>query len=143
MTSPAGSIHRCSPTRGLVAALGSQARRSVVPVAIEAEGIGRYPRDVESAVYFSCLEALQNVGKYAAASRATVRLTGGDGRLWFEVSDDGVGFEADQTFFGTGLQGIADRISAVGGKVHVHSIPGAGTSVKGELPVAEASAPDP
>jgi len=115
----------------------------VVPVAIEAEGIGRYPRDVESAVYFSCLEALQNVGKYAAASRATVRLTGGDGRLWFEVSDDGVGFEADQTFFGTGLQGIADRVSAVGGEVHIHSTPGAGTRVTGELPVAEASAPDP
>ena len=129
--------------QGLVAALGSQARRSVVPVAIEAEGIGRYPRDVESAVYFSCLEALQNVAKYAAASHTTVRLTGGDGRLCFEVSDDGVGFEADQTSFGTGLQGIADRVSAVGGEVHIHSTPGAGTRVTGELPVAEASAPDP
>ncbi|HET9671889.1 MAG TPA: histidine kinase, partial [Actinomycetota bacterium] len=75
--------------RGLVAALESQVRRSTVPVVVEADGIGRYAREAEAAVYFSCLEALQNVAKYASASRATVRLLDGDGRLRFEVSDDG------------------------------------------------------
>ena len=58
--------------QGLVAALESQARKSAVPVAIESDGIGRYAREAEAAVYFSCLEALQNVAKYASASRATV-----------------------------------------------------------------------
>ena len=60
--------------KGLVAALESQARKSVVPVAIEADGIGRYAREAEAAVYFSCLEALQNVAKYASASRAVIAL---------------------------------------------------------------------
>jgi signal transduction histidine kinase len=125
--------------KGLVAALESQGRRSVVPVTVEAEGIGRYPREVESAVYFSCLEALQNVAKYAGASRATVRLADGDGRLRFEVSDDGVGFEADQMTYGTGLQGIADRLSALRGEFHVRSTPRGGTTVTGDLPVLEVS----
>jgi signal transduction histidine kinase len=125
--------------KGLIAALESQAGRSVVPVTIEAGQLGRYPREIEAAVYFSCLEALQNVAKYAEASGATLRLSDGDGRLRFEVTDDGVGFEADQTPYGTGLQGIADRLSALGGEVSVRSTPGAGTSVAGELPIAESS----
>jgi signal transduction histidine kinase len=124
--------------QGLVAALQSQARRSPVPVTIEADGLGRYPKEVEAALYFSCLEALQNVAKYAQASRATVSLADGDGRLRFQVTDDGVGFEPSSTSFGTGLQGIADRLSALGGGVDVRSAPGAGTTVTGELPVIEA-----
>jgi signal transduction histidine kinase len=121
--------------QGLVAALESQARRSVVPVAIEADGIGRYPRDAEAAVYFSCLEALQNVAKYARASRATLRLWDGDGALQFEVIDDGVGFDTDQTSYGTGLQGMIDRLAAVGGELHVRSVPGTGTTVTGGIPL--------
>ena len=109
-----------------------------MPVAIEADGVGRYPREAEAAIYFSCLEALQNVAKYANATRVTLRLSDGDHRLTFEVADDGVGFDAEQTSFGTGLQGIADRLSAVGGDVEVRSIPGTGTSVTGRLPVARA-----
>jgi len=123
--------------QGLVAALGSQSRRSVVPVAIEGDGIGRFPREVEAAVYFSCLEALQNVSKYAEASKVTLRLSCGDGRLRFEVEDDGVGFEADRMTYGTGIQGIADRLSALGGEMRIRSTPGAGTSVVGELPILE------
>jgi signal transduction histidine kinase len=126
--------------KGLVAALESQARRSVVHVTIDADGVGRYPQEIEAAVYFSCLEALQNVAKYAEVTRATLRLSDGDGRLRFEVTDDGVGFEADETPYGTGLHGIADRLSAIGGEAHVRSTPGAGTSITGELPIAEASA---
>jgi signal transduction histidine kinase len=121
--------------KGLVAALESQARKSVVPVTIEANGVGRYPQEAEAAVYFSCLEALQNVAKYASATRATVTLSDGDGRLRFEVSDDGVGFEPTATAHGTGLQGIADRIAVLDGEVEVRSAPGAGTTVTGALPV--------
>ena len=121
--------------QGLVAALESQAQRSVVPVAIEADGIGRYPRDAEAAVYFSCLEALQNVAKYARASRATLRLWDGDGHLRFEVIDDGVGFDTDETSYGTGLQGMIDRLAAVGGELHVRSVPGTGTTVTGGIPL--------
>ena len=121
--------------KGLVAALESQARKSVVPVTIEANGIGRYPQDAEAAVYFSCLEALQNVSKYASASRATVSLSDGDGRLRFEVTDDGQGFETSTASHGSGLQGISDRLAALDGEFEVRSSPGAGTTVSGTLPV--------
>jgi signal transduction histidine kinase len=124
--------------KGLLAALESQSRRSLVPVTIEGEQVGRYPREVEAAVYFSCLEALQNVAKYAQASRATLRVSDGDGRLRFEIMDDGVGFDAAETSYGSGLQGIADRLAALGGEVRVRSTLGVGTSVMGDLPVEAA-----
>src|SRR5205085_9844759 len=79
--------------KGLAAALEAQARRATLPVAVEADGVGRYPREVEAAVYFCVLEALQNVQKYAGASRALVRLSNPDGKLVFEVTDDGEGFD--------------------------------------------------
>jgi signal transduction histidine kinase len=120
--------------RGLVAALESQARKSAVPVTVEGDGIGRYAREAEAAVYFSCLEALQNVAKYASASRVTVSLSDGDGRLRFEVTDDGVGFDTASLSYGTGLQGIADRLAALDGSIEVRSAPGAGTTVTGVLP---------
>jgi signal transduction histidine kinase len=122
--------------QGLLVALKSQAKRSTVPVGVEGDHIGRYSREAESAIYFSCLEALQNVTKYAQASRASVRLFEDDGRIAFEVTDDGVGFDQKVTSYGTGLQGIADRLAAGGGDVTVVSRPGAGTTVRGSLPVA-------
>jgi signal transduction histidine kinase len=122
--------------RGLVAALEAQARKSPVPVSVEADGVGRYTREAEAAVYFSCLEALQNVAKYASASRATVRLRDGDGRLRFEVVDDGIGFDTATSSYGTGLQGIADRLAALDGELDVRSDPGAGTTLAGSIPVA-------
>ena len=81
MTWPVGSIHRSWRIKGLAAALDSQARRSVVPVEVLPDGIGRYSQEIESAVYFSCLEALQNVAKYAEATRATLPLTHPNGIL--------------------------------------------------------------
>jgi len=96
--------------KGLAAALESQARKGSVPTEVRSEGIGRYPPDVESAVYFCALEALNNVAKYAGATRAEVRLAQTDGELTFEVSDDGDGFDPAQTGYGTGLQGMADRL---------------------------------
>jgi signal transduction histidine kinase len=124
--------------RGLAAALESQARKSAVPVTVDAEAIGRYPQETEAAVYFSCLEALQNVAKYAEASAATVRLSQTDGVLSFEVSDDGRGFDHGAAERGSGLQGIADRLAALGGELEVRSAPGEGTTVWGTVP-AEAT----
>jgi signal transduction histidine kinase len=122
--------------KGLAAALEAQARKSVVPVTVEAEGIERYPQDVEAAVYFCCLEALQNVAKYAQAEGAIVRLSASDGTLTFEVTDGGAGFDPRTTGYGTGLQGMADRLEAIGGHLEVHSEPGVGTTVGGTVRVA-------
>jgi signal transduction histidine kinase len=121
--------------RGLEAALTAQARKSSTPVTIEADGTGRYPRELEATVYFCVLEALQNVGKYARARSVTVRLAANDGELGFEVADDGVGFDPATQNYGTGLQGIADRLSAYGGEVEVESTPGEGSTIRGRLPI--------
>jgi signal transduction histidine kinase len=124
--------------QGLAAALEAQASRSPVPVTVEADGLGRYPPEAEAAVYFCVLEALQNVAKYAAASRAAVRLAGPSGlagALEFSVTDDGAGFDPGAAGYGTGLQGMADRMAALGGGLQVRSEPGHGTTVAGRLPV--------
>jgi signal transduction histidine kinase len=122
--------------QGLVPALQAQARKASVPVEIDADGIGRYPQEAEAAVYFCALEALQNVAKYAGASRATVGLSCSDGSLRFTVTDDGAGFDTASTRHGTGLQGIADRLAALGGGLDVRSQPGRGTTLTGQLPVS-------
>jgi len=121
--------------QGLGAALRAHADRVPVPVLLEADGIGRYRRDTEATAYFCILEALQNVAKYASASRATVALACPDGHLEFTVADDGVGFDAATTTTGTGLQGMADRLAAAGGSLRVRSAPGTGTAIHGRLPV--------
>jgi signal transduction histidine kinase len=102
---------------------------------IEADGIGRYPQDTETTVYFCTLEALQNVTKYAGACRATVSLSCANGSLQFTITDDGTGFDAATARKGTGLQGMADRLAALGGTLHVRSQPGQGTTLSGQLPV--------
>jgi signal transduction histidine kinase len=119
--------------KGLPAALEAQARKAPVPVTVDADGVERYPQEVEAAVYFACLEALQNVAKYAEASSASVRLRV-DAGLTFEIRDDGRGFDRSVTTMGTGLQGIVDRIAAVGGTVEVMSSPGEGTTLTGRVP---------
>jgi signal transduction histidine kinase len=121
--------------KGLAAALESQARKSAIPVTVSADSIGRFSQDVEAAVYFCTLEALQNVAKYAKASQATVILSAVDGHLTFTVTDDGAGFDTSTTSYGTGLQGMADRLSALGGEIDVRSARGAGTTITGRLPV--------
>ena len=124
--------------KGLTAALGSQVRTSVVPVTVEADEVGRYAREVEAAVYFSVLEALQNVAKYSVAEHAIVSLRQSDGVLSFEVSDDGRGFDPATVARGSGLRGVADRIEAVGGELLIESTLGNGTRITGHVPVGEA-----
>ena len=124
---------------GVAAALGAQARKAPIPVSVEASGIGRYPQQTEAAVYFCALEALHNAAKHADASRASVRLSESNAELRFEVADDGHGFDPATTQQGTGLQGIADRIDALGGHVQVDSGPGQGTRISGRVPASAIS----
>jgi len=88
-------------------------------------------------VYFCTLEALQNVARYAQASRATVALSCPGSQPEFAVTDDGVGFDAVNARHGTGLQGMVDRLAAAGGMLRINSAPGLGTTVSGRLPVSE------
>jgi signal transduction histidine kinase len=120
---------------GLVAALEGQARKAPIPVTVDGDGVGRFDQDVEAAVYFSCLEALQNTAKYADPSHAEISLTSGEGILRFTVSDDGRGFDPSAASHGTGLKGIADRLAALGGEISIESAPGSGTTIVGSIPV--------
>jgi signal transduction histidine kinase len=120
---------------GLTAALDAQASKAPVPVTVEADGIGRFPQDIEAAVYFCCLEALQNTVKYAHASSARICLQVQNGTLRFIVSDDGAGYDTSHTSLGSGLRNMADRLAALGGRLEAWSAPGQGTTITGHLPV--------
>jgi|HubBroStandDraft_6_1064221.scaffolds.fasta_scaffold00032_101 signal transduction histidine kinase len=120
--------------KGLVVALESQSRKTMLPITVDAEDVERYPQDVEATVYFCVLEALQNVRKHAGASNVIVRLRGSAGVLTFEVADDGSGFDTTTVKPGSGLTNMVDRVEALGGTVDVVSQPGAGTRVRGDLP---------
>jgi signal transduction histidine kinase len=124
---------------GLAAALESQARKATLPVEVDAQDLGRYSQEIEAAVYFCVLEALQNIQKYAQATRATVRLRSDDGELHFEVEDDGRGFDPGVTRRGSGTQNMDDRLDALGGSLNVRSAVGAGTTVAGRLPIGVAA----
>ena len=121
--------------KGLVAALESQARKAATPTTVSSDGVERYSRDVEATVYFCTLEAMNNIAKYAGANAATVSLTRSDGHLTFTITDDGEGFDPATTNYGTGLQGMADRLDAIGGSLDVASERGSGTTVTGQVPV--------
>jgi signal transduction histidine kinase len=123
--------------KGLAVALESQARKATVPVVVDAVAVRRYSQEIEAAVYFCCLEAMQNIQKYARATAATVRLREQDGTLQFSVHDDGVGFDVATTRKGSGLTNLADRLDALGGTLEVRSTVGAGTELRGSLPVYE------
>jgi signal transduction histidine kinase len=119
---------------GLVAALREAARRSTVPLTLDLGDVGRLPEDNEIAIYYCCLEALQNVAKHAGSdASASLRLWRDRWAVHFSVSDDGVGFTPRRRSTGAGLTNMADRIGAVGGSVSIRSTPGEGTTVEGRL----------
>jgi signal transduction histidine kinase len=128
--------------RGLAEALSAAAGRAALPTGVEADGIGRYPQQVEAAVYFCCLEALQNAAKHAGeGSEAMVRVWEDDGSLLFEVRDDGAGFDlASRAHEGHGFVNMGDRVGAIGGTLSVESAPGQGTAIRGRIPLAEVPA---
>ena len=104
-----------------------------LPTSVECEGVGRYPSAVEGAVYFSCLEALQNAVKHARGVTAVRVSIVGNGELGFEVRDDGEGFDTENGTRGQGLTNIRDRLAAVGGTLEISSDRG-GTIVSGTVP---------
>jgi signal transduction histidine kinase len=123
-------------THGLLEALRSAARRSPGPVVVRGD-VGRYAADTEAAIYFCCLETLQNVAKHAGRdAMADLRLWEDGGSLIFQTSDSGGGFAVGETPQGQGLLNMHDRLATVGGTLSVRSGVSRGTVVKGCVPIA-------
>ena len=130
----ARGIHPAVLNHGLEPALQSLAGQATVPTDVAYAAEGKLPEPVELAAYFVTAEALANVGKYARAQCAHVRVAREDAELVVEIADDGIG-GADASL-GSGLRGLADRVEALDGRLRVESPPGAGTVVRAELPCA-------
>jgi len=123
--------------RGIADAVRAAALRSPISTAVETDGLRDYPREIAAAVYFCCMEALQNVAKHAReATKTRIILREADSILSFSVSDNGAGFADDSARSGAGMVNMRDRISAVGGELTVHSSPGGGTRVVGRIPLS-------
>jgi signal transduction histidine kinase len=118
---------------GLGEALRAAGQRSHLAVLVSAENLGRFPSQTESAVYFCCLEALQNAGKHATGASGVSITLRRENDLLFEVSDDGCGFASDHGAEGSGITGMRDRLAAVGGRLRIESSPGAGARVLGRV----------
>jgi signal transduction histidine kinase len=125
---------------GLPAALTAAAARCPRPVTVHADSTTRYPPAVEAAIYFCCLEALQNAAKHAGDhARITVTLRHDTSGLVCEITDDGTGITSTGT--GAGLANMADRIAAVGGQLRIHSAPGCGTTIRASAPARPVASP--
>jgi signal transduction histidine kinase len=120
---------------GLVEALRAAANRNPLPVEIHSDGIGRYGPETEAAVYFCCLEALQNAAKHAPESHVQLNLWEESGGLLFTVTDDGPGYDAEKATKGHGYVNMADRLGAIGGTVRWESVVGQGSIVRGSVPL--------
>jgi signal transduction histidine kinase len=120
---------------GLGEALRAAGQRSPQPVRVHADGIGRYALEVESAIYFCCLEALQNAAKHAPGALVEVRLWEESGGLLFSVVDDGPGFDVERARGGHGFVNMADRLGAIGGAIRWESQPGEGSRILGSVPL--------
>jgi signal transduction histidine kinase len=121
--------------QGLVVALEAQARKAPLPVEVHCDGVARYPQEIEAAMYFCCLEALQNVAKHAQATEVTIQVSQAEDVLGFSVTDNGTGFDARAIAHGSGLQNMSDRLEALDGSLRVTSETGLGTTVAGTVPV--------
>jgi signal transduction histidine kinase len=128
-------IHpRVLTDHGLVAALGHVARATPGPVDVASTGLGRYPAELESAIYYCCREAIQNASKHGGPSvRISVFLHDDACSVGFEVSDDGPGFEVSTAPGGGGLQHMRDRMLLLGGRLSIVSHAGVGTVVSGAI----------
>jgi signal transduction histidine kinase len=121
---------------GLGEALRAIANRSPLDVELVANDIGRYGGDIEAALYFCCLEALQNAAKHASAAHVVVRVWEESGGLLFEVRDDGPGFDVRSAQRGHGYVNMSDRLGAIGGAVRWESEIGQGTTIRGSVPLS-------
>ena len=120
---------------GIAEALRAAANRSPLSVSVDVDGVGRHPSDVEAAVYFCCLEALQNAAKHAPDATVHITVTETDSTLAFEVRDDGPGFDVAVATAGHGFVNMSDRLGAIGGTVEWRSAPGAGATIAGAIPL--------
>jgi signal transduction histidine kinase len=123
--------------RGPVAALQAYLKKARVPVQLDTDrefATNRFDEQVEGAIYFCCVEALQNVAQHAGAASTVVWLSATDGRVAFSISDSGPGFEQQKREPGPGLQTMTDRVRALGGSLEVRSARGVGTTVEGWIP---------
>jgi len=120
---------------GLDAALTLHAKRAAVPVTIEVRDVGRLPKAIEIAVYFCCLEAMQNAAKYARASALTVTIRRSVDEVTFSVRDDGIGFDPTTVRRGVGMRSMSERVEALGGSLDVRSASGRGTVVAARAPL--------
>ncbi len=128
---------------GLAEAIDAAALRAPIHTTVETAGLTEYPAGIATAVYFCCVEALQNVAKHATgATGAHIVVAEADSTLRFSISDNGPGFSTDRTRLGAGLINMRDRLSAVGGKLTVQSTPGHGTLISGRIPLT-ATTPTP
>ena len=122
--------------RGVVPALRAQSKRTGLNMTVSARGVGRFDPATEAAVYFCCLEAVQNAAKHGATSVA-IALQHAGTELTFSVTDDGPGFDAGRVTPGSGLQNMADRAATAGGRLIIRSTPGTGTMIAGSVPARE------
>jgi signal transduction histidine kinase len=121
---------------GIVAALERTRVPSGVPLEVRATGVGRYPADLESAVYYCCVEAIQNATKHGGFGvRISIALHEDADELSFEVRDDGPGFDASTAPGGMGLQNMRDRLGALDGRLTIASSGSTGTIVSGAIPL--------
>jgi signal transduction histidine kinase len=120
---------------GLDEALRAAARRAPITTTLATRDLRRYAQEIESAVYFCCLEALQNVAKHANGATSISISIVDDGALRFDVRDDGSGFDTDAGTDGFGLANMRDRIGAVDGELTITSVPGQGTQLAGVVPL--------
>jgi signal transduction histidine kinase len=125
-------------SEGLPAALREAAQRAAIPTTVEVDGATRYRPELEAAVYFCCLEALQNAAKHAGAdAAATIRLAEIDRTVQFQVADNGSGFDPLTARASSGIQNMTDRVGALGGALEIKSSPGEGTTITGMIPIPE------
>jgi signal transduction histidine kinase len=126
--------------QGLATAVRAHASKAAGPVDVSTDGVGRYPADLETAIYFCCVEALQNAARHAPGSAVRVSLAEDEGQVVFSVTDDGPGFDPATTAGGSGLRNMSDRLAALGGSCQIDSSPGRGTTVAGRIGLPAAPA---
>ncbi|MBA2478434.1 MAG: ATP-binding protein, partial [Sporichthyaceae bacterium] len=124
---------------GLAAAVTGAARLAGVPVSVRVDGLTRYPREIESTVYFCIVEAINNAATHGEPTTVAVTIEATDSQLTFSVHDDGRGFDPSAPTTGTGLANLADRLDVLGGTLTVDSRPGSGTVATGRLPAQPAA----
>ena len=121
-------------SNGLSAALASAARRAAPGVTVHGRDLRRCLQEVETAVYFSCLAALDNAAKHAGEGPVSISLIDTGDALRFVVRDSGAGFDPSRTRAGSGIAHMRDRLAAVGGTLTIDSAPAQGTRVSGHVP---------